>query len=79
MKSVVMPPEFYMSFEQICQKFGYHVDKYSVTTPDHYVLGNFRIRNPGLKPNAPAVFMQHGLFDSSDGWIVNQGKLAPAF
>ena len=73
------PPEFYMTFEQIAQKYGFQVDKYSVTTPDHYVLGNFRIRNPGLKAGAPAVFMQHGLFDCSDTWIINQGLLAPAF
>ena len=66
-----MPPEYYMSFEQIVQHNGFQVEKYSVTTVDHYVLGNFRIRAPGLKAGAPVVFMQHGLFDSSDAWIIN--------
>jgi gastric triacylglycerol lipase len=74
-----MPAEYYMTFEQIVEKNGFQVDKYSVTTPDHYVLGNFRIRTPGLKAGAPVIFMQHGLFDCSDTWIINQGLLAPAF
>jgi gastric triacylglycerol lipase len=60
-------------------KYGFKVDSYSVTTPDNYVLGNFRIRTPGLKAGAPAVFLQHGLFDCSDTWIINDEKVAPAY
>ena len=26
-----------------------------------------------------AVFMQHGIADSSDGWIIHHPELAPAF
>ena len=66
-----MPPDFYLSFEQICQKYGFDVYKYSVTTEDSYVLGNFRIRSKTFKAGSPAVFLQHGLFDTSDTWIIN--------
>jgi hypothetical protein len=70
-KEMDYPPEYYMSFSQICQKNGFSVEEYEVTTPDHYVLGNFRIRAPGFVEGSPAVFFQHGLFDSSDVWIIN--------
>lgn len=30
-----------------------------------------RVRKPGLKRGAPTVFMQHGLMDSSNTWIIN--------
>jgi gastric triacylglycerol lipase len=74
-----MPPDFYLSFEQMVTKYGFDVDSYSVTTPDNYVLGNFRIRTKGLAAGAPAVFLQHGLFSCSDTWIVNNEKVAPAY
>ena len=74
-----MPPEFAMSAVQIIQKNGLEVMTYSVTTEDDYVLGNFRIRAPGFVEGSPAVFLQHGLFDSSDCWIINNEKVAPAF
>lgn len=66
-----MPPEYYMTFEQIVEHNGFQVEKYSVTTVDHYVLGNFRIRAQGLKAGAPVVFFQHGFLDTSDVWIIN--------
>ena len=74
-----MPPNFYLSFEQMVTKYGFDVDSYSVTTPDNYVLGNFRIRTKGLAPGGPAVFLQHGLFSCSDTWIVNNETVAPAY
>ena len=52
-----MPPDFYLSFEQMVVKYGFDVYKYSVTTPDNYVLGNFRIRSKNFKPGSPAIFM----------------------
>lgn len=52
-----IPADFYLSFEEMVTKYGFDVTPYNVTTPDLYVLGNFRIRRKGLKPGAPAVFL----------------------
>ena len=43
-----MPDDFYLSFEETVQKYGFNVDKYEVETPDNYVLGMFRIRSKTL-------------------------------
>jgi len=74
-----MPPDYYLSFEQMVVKYGFEVESYNVTTPDNYVLGNFRIRAPGLKAGAPVVFLQHGLFDCSNVWIINDEKVTIAY
>jgi len=39
----------------------------------------YRITNPDLKPGAPVVFLQHGLVDTADAWIINHPDQAPAF
>jgi len=44
-------------------------------TPDNFVLQMFRIPNPG----APAVFLQHGLLDSADTWLVNPRNSSLAY
>ena len=49
-----------------------------MTTEDGYVLSVFRVKNPNLKPNAPVIFMQHGLFGSGENWVMN-GPKSPAF
>ncbi len=50
-------------------------------TEDRYWLKVFRI--PGKKGDdhtgKPVVFLQHGILDSSDTWIMNHKELAPAF
>jgi hypothetical protein len=41
----------------------------------------FRIRSREVaaKKGAPAVLLQHGLFSSSDSWILNFAVEAPAY
>lgn len=39
----------------------------------------FRIRAKETKKGAPVVFLQHGILDSADAWIMNVAEKAPAF
>ena len=50
-----------------------------MTTDDGYKLNIFRIKSSSTKPGAPVVFMQHGITDSADTWIMNYANVAPAF
>lgn len=74
--------EFFMSFEEICSKYGYNLEKYEVTTNDGYILQTFRIpagRNQTYTQNRPPVLMKHGAFDSSDAFFIHGGDLSPPF
>ncbi|EAR88106.2 Ab-hydrolase associated lipase region protein (macronuclear) [Tetrahymena thermophila SB210] len=59
----------------------YPLEVHYVTTEDGYILKYNRIQAKkskivsGKKP----IFLQHGLLDCSDTWIINEEKLAPAF
>ena len=60
--------------EEIISSKGYRVQKHFIKTEDGYTLIAFRI--PGLKgrldsSSKPPVLFQHGIFDSSDGWVCN--------
>lgn len=50
-----------------------------MTTEDGYKLQLFRIKSPNFKAGSPVVFLQHGLVDSADCWIMNYANVAPAF
>ena len=73
-------PEAKLEFEQYCAYFKYPYQKYEVTTEDGYILTVYRVQRKGstivegLKP----IYFQHGLLDSSDGWIINDDYRAPA-
>lgn len=73
------PPDYYKSISVIVQENGFVYDELEVTTKDHYKLTMMRVRQPNLPKGAPAIFMQHGLFDSADAWIANTPETAPAF
>lgn len=66
-------PEAKLEFMQYCHYFNYPVERHNIETEDGHILTFFRIQKKnttiiqGLKP----VWLQHGLLDSSDGWIVN--------
>jgi lysosomal acid lipase/cholesteryl ester hydrolase len=75
-------PDAARNFTAMVEGNGYDVEEHSVTTEDGYILTLFRI--PGKAGNhgwlkKPAVFMQHGLWDSSFTWIVNGVGKAPAY
>lgn len=54
-----------------------------MVTEDGYILAVYRIPGKlGEEPsveNKPPVYMQHGLLDSADAWIMNYPEVAPAF
>lgn len=56
---------------------GYPVENHYVTTEDSFVLRMFRI--PAAAAGAPVVFLQHGLLDSADTWLMGRavGDAAP--
>ncbi len=62
------------TIEEIIYSKGYNCESHSVKTEDGYTLTIYRI--PGGKkctvPSLlPPVLFQHGIFDSSDGWVCN--------
>ena len=62
---------------------GFGFETHSVITKDGYVLNLFRIlpthKVANMDAPAPPVFMQHGIIDSADCWIMNHPNVAPAF
>ena len=62
------------TIEEIIASKGFRVQKHYIKTEDGYTLVIFRI--PGIKScldssSKPPVLFQHGIFDSSDGWVCN--------
>ena len=62
------------TIEEIIYSKGFNVQKHLVKTEDGYILTIFRI--PGGKDckdpdHNPPILFQHGIFDSSDGWVCN--------
>lgn len=74
-------PEAFMDFTTYCAALKYPVKSYWVTTEDGYILRVYRIgaKNSLAFNQAPPVFMQHGLIDASDDWIINEEDKAPGF
>lgn len=74
-------PESKLYFTDYCKYFNYPVETHHVTTEDGYILTLFRIQKKntvirlGLKP----IFLQHGLLDCSDTWLLNDENKAPGF
>lgn len=72
--------------EDMIRDYGYPVERHYPVTSDGFILGMFRIpygRDDSAPapdaPPRPAVFLQHGLLDSSDTWILNGPGEAFAF
>ena len=64
-------PDEDLSITEIIKSKNYKVETHRVETPDGYILTIFHI--PGLEEveKSPPVLFQHGLLDSSDGWVCN--------
>lgn len=61
-------------FERLITNQNLKVESFKVETSDHYKLKVYHVWSETMKPGAPVVFLQHGLFDSSDTWVMNKGK-----
>ena len=61
----------YLTIVQLVNKYGFVYDDFQVTTPDGYQLTVQRVQSKTMKPGAQPVFLQHGLFSSSETWVVN--------
>mmetsp|Transcript_18858 Transcript_18858/g.18840 ORF Transcript_18858/g.18840 Transcript_18858/m.18840 type:complete len:391 (-) Transcript_18858:27-1199(-) len=73
-------PDVHRNFMQVCVAHGYQAQSYQVTTADGYILTLFRIPGKTDEPitsGKPVAFLQHGLLDLSDTWIMNEP--APGF
>lgn len=55
-----------LTVDKLIAKYGYQAEVHHVTTEDGYILTMHRIRNQGAQP----FLLQHGLVDSSAGFIV---------
>lgn len=74
-------PEAKLYFTDYCKFYNYPVQIHDVTTEDGYILRVFRIqrKNSQVKEGLKPIFLQHGLLDSSDTWLINDEDKAPAF
>ena len=52
-----LDPDIYLNFTQMSTKYGYPNEVHEIHTEDGYILNAFRLP----QPNAPVVFVQHGL------------------
>jgi hypothetical protein len=66
-------PEAKLYFTDYCRYFNYPVQVHEVTTEDGYILKVFRIQKKGssIRDGLKPIFLQHGLLDSSDTWLIN--------
>jgi len=71
----------YVPFPNFVKPLGYPVETHKITTEDGYILTFFRIQSKGqtaMKFGVPVVYVQHGLLDSADSWVLNDEDKAPA-
>ena len=68
-------PDENRTLEEMVTSKGFPFEKHEVITSDGYILQIFRIpkneSNYKTTPKQP-VYFQHGLLDSSDGWVCNE-------
>ena len=83
--ALVSADETVAKFPEYVALFNYPVETHKIHTTDGYILTYFRIQAKGqvtMKENLPVMYLQHGLVDSADGWVVNarpDENMAPAF
>ncbi|XP_039502019.1 lipase 1 [Drosophila santomea] len=64
-----------LSVDKLIAKYGYEAEVHHVTTEDGYILTMHRIRKQG----APPFLLQHGLVDSSAGFVVMGPNVSLAY
>ena len=78
-ENVEVDPDFYKNFEQIVRENGYLFESHPLITSDGYILNVFRVTSRDTKPGAKVVFLQYGIVDSADCWVLHKPDVAPAF
>jgi pimeloyl-ACP methyl ester carboxylesterase len=76
-----IPPEANQLFPEFVANLSYPVETHFITTEDGYINTYYRIqaKNSQIRSGLPVVYVQHGVADSGDNWIVNNESLAPGF
>jgi hypothetical protein len=72
-------PDDKKSFYEIVSAAGFITEVHPVITADGYKLTMFRIKSKDFTAGRPVAFLQHGIVDSADCWIMNYAAVAPAF
>ena len=68
------------TFQEICTENAFQYEEHTVVTEDGYILTVFRIPGTTHEPvsSKPPIFLQHGILDSANCWIMNYASMAPA-
>uniref|UniRef100_A0A1I8P5I7 Lipase n=1 Tax=Stomoxys calcitrans TaxID=35570 RepID=A0A1I8P5I7_STOCA len=66
----------YLTVDKLIAKYGYPAEVHQVTTEDGYILTMHRIRG---KQGAQPFFLQHGLVDSSAGYVIMGPNVSLAY
>ncbi|KAL1110242.1 hypothetical protein AAG570_008319 [Ranatra chinensis] len=62
----------FISFQpKIIKRYGYEAESHEVVTEDGYILTVHRIPSRTPETSKLPILLQHGLLDSSAGWIIN--------
>ncbi|TMW69288.1 hypothetical protein Poli38472_001444 [Pythium oligandrum] len=85
--TTAVDPDAGLTVIQIIQRRGYAVEEHQVTTDDRYVLTMYRLpksydetqKNVTAAANKPAVYLIHGLLDSSFTWVLNYRNQSLAY
>ncbi|XP_037958908.1 lipase 1 [Teleopsis dalmanni] len=64
-----------LTVDKLITKYGYQAEVHHVTTEDGYILTMHRLRKQGAQP----FFLQHGLVDSSAGFLIMGPNISLAY
>eukprot|EP00698_Gefionella_okellyi_P025196 TRINITY_DN9127_c0_g1_i1.p1 TRINITY_DN9127_c0_g1~~TRINITY_DN9127_c0_g1_i1.p1 ORF type:complete len:383 (+),score=71.67 TRINITY_DN9127_c0_g1_i1:78-1226(+) len=73
--AIALPFAHAQNVTQIIESFGYVCEQHYATTDDGFVLSIQRIPRPG----SPIVYLQHGVLDSANTWVMNLPTESLAF
>ena len=78
-QAAMADPDSTRTIAEMIKSRGFGFESHRVTTDDGYILTMHRLFSTEHKNKTrPVVFMQHGLGDTSETWVLN-GDIAPAF
>lgn len=70
----------YLTIDQLAEKYGYPLEVHTVVTEDEYILKMHRIPfGRKEKSNGLSVFLMHGIWESSDSWLLQGPNKALAY